>query len=133
MKIALTLISLFLSSSLFASTWTHWVHLKASDSQTRTKISQYIHIDQVIDDSVYAVVNEHDFGQLKKNLSHLFIETHPYKEILPTVDTDEYEFPKGDEKFHTYKEVQNGLKALVRKYPKLAEEISIGNSWKEEA
>ncbi|TNF28920.1 MAG: zinc carboxypeptidase [Deltaproteobacteria bacterium] len=126
---ALVLILTLLSSTAFASgTWTYWVHLKAKDSKTRSEISKFIHIDQVIDDSVYAVVNEHDYKELKKNFSKLLVDHHPYKEILPTTDMDEFEFPSGDEKFHTYQEIIDKIKELTRTYPNLTEELTIGNS-----
>ena len=95
----LALSSLFLTSTAFANL--HFVHLKANDHQIRSKIANIIHIDQVVEDSVYAVVNEDDLKELRKQMGNLLVETHEF--VVPKKKAgDEIEFPRKDEKFHTY-------------------------------
>lgn len=104
----------------------YFVHLKANNSIERSRISSLIHIDSVISDSVYSVVNEFDFLKLKNDLPDLIVESHPMP-VKPS-RSEEVEFPAGDENFHTYKEVVSSLTNLEKKYPQLAKTFSIGKS-----
>ncbi|MBF0300821.1 MAG: hypothetical protein HQK51_19080, partial [Oligoflexia bacterium] len=54
----------------------HFVHLKAKNLEERSQIANVIPIDQVIENSVYSLINDNDYGQLKKSLSHLLFESH---------------------------------------------------------
>jgi len=45
------------------------IKVKASDSQARSEIANYIHIDSVNGEYIEAVVNEFDYRELKKNIS----------------------------------------------------------------
>jgi len=128
-KILLVFISFFLTHNLFAkfSGTMHFVHLKVKNPEQRSKIANIIHIDQVVEDSVYAVVNDEDFKVLKKEMGHLIFETHLYK-IPQTKSGDEIEFPDKDEKFHTYKETISVLDELSRTYPKISTIFNLGTS-----
>ncbi len=123
------LVALFFSHNLFAkfSGTMHFVHLKVENSEQRSKIANIIHIDQVVEDSVYAVVNDDDFEVLKKKMGHLIKETHIYK-IPSTKNGDEIEFPQKDEKFHTYKETMDALDELTRNFPKISSIFQLGTS-----
>ncbi len=105
----------------------HFVHLKVKNPEQRSKIANIIHIDQVVEDSVYAVVNNEDFKVLKKEMGHLIFESHLYK-IPQTKSGDEVEFPAKDEKFHTYKETIGLLDELSRTYPKISSIFNLGTS-----
>lgn len=118
----------------------HFVHLNAKDIKERSQIANIIPIDQIIENSVYSLVNDNDYNQLKKNLSHLLIESHflTFDELNSrfqdnnndndTISSDEDTFPSGEEAFHTYKEVNDELKAANVKYPQLTQLFNIGRS-----
>ena len=106
----------------------HFVHLKTNDVKVRSDIAKHIHMDQIIEDSIYSVVNDHDLSQLKKNFSKYIVETHVYSEITPGTLGEEIEFPKGDEKFHTYKEAVQALDDLAKNFPHITERFSLGTS-----
>ena len=122
------LLSISFSVSAVVSNTTYFVHLKAKDAKTRSEIAKYIHIDQVIDDSVYSVVNENDLKELQKNFKKQIVESHVYIQASPGTLGDEIEFPRGDEKFHTHAEVVTVLNDLAKKYPNLTERFSLGTS-----
>jgi carboxypeptidase T len=124
--IAMALTAIFVTSNAFAAM--HFVHLKASSEVERSKIANIIHIDQVIEDSVYAVVNEDDLLELKKKLGSLLVETHEYLPKGQKENSEEIEFPAKDEKFHTFKETMDVLDNLARKYPKIVTSFSLGSS-----
>lgn len=105
----------------------HFVHLKVKTFEERSRLANIIHIDHVIEDSVYAVVNEHDLKVLKKEMGEYLVETHVYK-IPETKNADEIEFPKKDEKYHTYKETMAVMDNLARTYPKITKIISLGTT-----
>ena len=125
----LAIFAILFSTSLFAkvSGTMHFVHLKVKTHAERSKLANMIHIDQVIEDSVYAVVNQSDLKELKKEMGHLLVETHLF-EIPETKEGDEIEFPKKDEKFHTYKETMGVLEEMARTYPKITSLFSLGTS-----
>jgi carboxypeptidase T len=107
----------------------YFVKLKAKNKLQRSKIAQLIHIDQVLEDNIYAVVNELEFNQLKFNIPDMLVEHHIYNtknSSLPL--TNIIEFPDKDKKYHTYKETIHKLKDLHKKYPKISELFSIGTS-----
>lgn len=133
MKRIILTVFILLSTSLLASPQsaglkTHFVHLEIKDQLVRNQLAMYIHMDQVIENSIYAVVNDHDLKQIKKHFSKYLVETHLYNEIKPGTLSDEIEFPKKDEKFHTYKETVQVLDELARLYPTITERFTIGTS-----
>jgi carboxypeptidase T len=108
----------------------HYVSLKAPTKVERQKIANLIHIDQYIDGIIHANVNQHDLQQLKKVVPSLIVEQHKVVEFDNNTinNLESYEFPEGDESFHTYEEVVNSLKGLQRQYPNLAEYFEIGTT-----
>lgn len=110
----------------------HFVHLKAVDKETRNKIASVIHIDAVIEDSVYAVVNDYDLAAIKINFPNLLIETHQVTlKGDKNADPSSVEFPKGDEAFHTYQEVLSELKGYAQRFPDLVEYFEFGKTIEE--
>ncbi len=130
MKLFASLLILALSLNLFAvqNPKLHFVHLNIKDKANLAKIANLIHIDEIIETSAYSVVNDFDFKQLKKVIPSLIIETHPVHFRKPLGPTNTYEYPAGDEKFHTYLEVESSLNELAKKYPKITELFDIGSS-----
>jgi hypothetical protein len=126
MKNLITVLALVLSANLLAKDM-HFVHLKVKTFEERSRLANIIHIDHVIEDSVYAVVNEDDLKVLKKEIGHLLVETHIYH-IPETKDDAEIEFPRKDEKFHTYKETMAVMDNLARQYPKITKIFSLGTT-----
>ena len=122
----MALAAIFISSNALAAM--HFVHLKAGSEKDRSRIANIIHIDQVIEDSVYAVVNDDDLAELKKKMGKLLVETHKYLPDESKGSGEEIEFPKKDEKFHTFKETMDMLDDLARKYPKIVTSFSLGTS-----
>lgn len=122
----LALSSLLITTTLFAADM-HFVHLKVKSLKDRSKLANIIHIDQVVEDSVYAVVNEHDLAELKKQMGKHIVETHVFA-VPETKEGDEIAFPDKDEKFHTFTETSNMLDELARTYPKITSIISLGTS-----
>jgi carboxypeptidase T len=108
----------------------YFVHLRGANYLERSQIANLIHIDSIIEDSVYSLVNQHDLDQLKKELPHLIRNHHLYQPQIPKsiLESDEYEFPVKDEKYHTYQEVIDEIDALVSKYPQLVKKLSLGKS-----
>lgn len=142
MKILMSLLLFTLSLLSTSNTYSdetpenYFVHLKAATRQDRNEIANLIHMDQIVEDSVYAVVNKHDFQQLKKKLPHLIRESHALTPAiinkgstkkLNTLE-DVHEFPTQDEKYHTYQEVVTELRDLNQKYPEITSLFSIGKS-----
>ncbi len=112
----------------------HLVKVKATNKQQRSKIANVAHLETINSKFVTAIVNDHDLKVLKKKFgSKLKIEdsfaVHQHKgKKRPGGGGDEYEFPKGDEKFHTYDEVIADLKNLAEKNKKNVKSFIIGKS-----
>jgi len=62
MKLLMVLLGLTLCINLLAKTKDshHFVHLKVKNVKDRTKVANLIHIDEIIENSAYAVVNQFD-------------------------------------------------------------------------
>jgi carboxypeptidase T len=119
------LIAFFMAASRMAfsneAPQMHWVHLKLSNLSARALVSSTIHIDQMIEDSGYSVVNQDDFNRLKKLVPNLIVDTHPI--FLPKAikgEEKDVEFPRGDEAFHTYTEVVSELQRFVQDHSDIA-------------
>lgn len=112
----------------------YWVHIKAKNVEERSKVATMIHIDQVIEDSVYSVVSEHDYSVLKQKVPELLFESYLMDpsvyggNINQGEDDQAIEFPKGDELFHTYDEIKTLFNDLEKKYPSIVSQINIGKS-----
>lgn len=114
------------NSLSFAAPANYFVHLKAKNRSERSKVANLIHIDTMVEDSLYSVVNAHDFKMIKKRLPKMLVESH----IIPQRESrsDVIEFPSGDEKFHTYQEVVDEIKTLNQKFPDITELFVAGKS-----
>ncbi|MBT3585346.1 MAG: zinc carboxypeptidase [Halobacteriovoraceae bacterium] len=132
MKLALLLLTLLAQTALAGTH--HFVQLDVQTTANRTKIANLIHMDQVIDGVAYSVVNQFDFDQLQKKVPKLIQNSHPMSEQeinggrTPRPGFSDYEFPKGDEKFHTYDEVNSSLAASIKKYPSIATALNFGTT-----
>ncbi len=106
----------------------YWVKLEVKNQKQIDRIANHIHIDRKIENNIYSIVNEHDYKILKNKFSKLIIESHLYKKNPYHITNQEYEFPKGDEKFHTYSEILEEFKKYKKQFPNLVEIKSIGKS-----
>ena len=106
----------------------YFVHLKANSAKLRGQLAKLIHIDHVTEDSVFSYVNEHDLRQLEKYHKDLIIESRLQIEYDPNPISSEIEFPRKDEKYHTYLETIKVLDNLVISNPSISEKFSIGTS-----
>lgn len=106
--------------------------IAASNAKDRSKIARLIHIDSVINDRVFAVVNNHDLQALSrdKTISIISIESLTstkksdyYRPFLDVID-----FPDRDTQFHTYDEMVEALTSLEKEFGALAKVSSIGKS-----
>lgn len=125
--IILGFLIVLIASSARAGTH-YFVHLKARNALERSQMAQLFHIDQVIEESVYSVVNAHDFEMIKKRFAKKLVTSHAY--TLPTSiqKGDVVDFPSKDSKYHTYEEMLAQLRALARDYADITELFSIGKS-----
>ena len=128
MKRLILLTIIALCTQAFASETLHFVHLKAKNVQERSEIANHIHIDQIIENDVYATVNEHDLAALKKFQKNKIVTSHALLSMRDVKKTlsDEYEFPKNDERYHTYKEIIAVLDDLKARFPDIIELSSVG-------
>lgn len=106
----------------------YFVHLKAKNALKRSMMAQVFHIDQIIEDSVYSVVGEFDYQQIKKKFARDLVESHLYTRVAPTTKTDVIDFPAKDAAYHTYDEMLTLMQELARTYPQLVKLFSIGQS-----
>lgn len=106
----------------------YFVHLKAKNALKRSMMAQVFHIDQIIEDSVYSVVGEFDYQQIKKKFASDLVESHLYTRVAPTTKSDIIDFPAKDAAFHTYDEMLALMQELTRTYPELVKLFSIGQS-----
>lgn len=108
----------------------YWVHLEAPTQEQRSQLANLIHIDQVVEDSVYSVVSEDELKALKQQLPEMLKQSH----LISEQDLDRYqqlqgeEFPKGEEAFTTYDEMETELRSWATNYPDFVELMSIGKS-----
>lgn len=108
------------------------VEVAAKNAKERSQIAQYIHIDAVDEDRVFSVVNSFDFNSLLKDSSIEILSWQSLGEkgldsyYKPYIEQSE--FPRGDEKFHTFEELSKELNDLATAYPGLAQIFSIGKS-----
>lgn len=116
------------SKAAFASD-ANFVHLYAPTKEVRNKIANMVHIDSIIEDSVYSVVSDLDLAAIKMNIPELLVETHgiDFKQTKGADPTD-LEFPKGDEAFHTYQEVVKELNQQANQYKDMVELFELGKT-----
>ncbi len=127
--------SFMMHFSLYSEESTFMIELEAKDALTRSKIASYISIDSIIGDRVYSVVNSFDLNNLRTtDLEILTLEvlndekvSSYFESFFSDVDADP-EFPRGDEAFHTFKEIETELKQLADAHSGIAQVFSIGKS-----
>ncbi len=106
----------------------YYVELKARNALERSQMAQVFHIDQVIEESVYSVVNAHDFEKIKSRFASKLVTSHPYNFPTSSDKADVIDFPSKDSKYHTYEEMLAELRELARTYSDITELFSIGKS-----
>lgn len=107
------------------------VEIVAKGVKERSQIANMIHIDSVVEDRVYSVVNSIDLQRLKKAFPNRIVSASilnenaltDYQHLAGVID-----FPSADAKFHTYDEMLSDLKKLETEHPTLASVFSIGKS-----
>jgi carboxypeptidase T len=125
LKLWMMFLVLFLSTNAAADL--HFVHFKASDHKTRSEIAKFVHIDQVVEDSVYSIVNDADYARVLLAFGNIIVESHPY--VLPKLKSvREIAFPSKDRAYHTYTELTDKLANLARKYPDALRVFSLGKT-----
>ena len=109
------------------------VEIEASDVKERSLIASLIHIDSVVDDRVFSVVNRDELQMLSQhkaiNLVSVELIDHGaktssyYAPFLSVID-----FPDADSAFHTYDEALLVMQALEKDHEDLVQVFSIGKS-----
>lgn len=125
--IILGFLIVLIASSARANTH-YFVQLKARNALERSQMAQLFHIDQVIEESVYSVVNAHDYELIKKRFGSKLITSHSYTYPTSVQKGDVVDFPRKDSKYHTYDEMLAELRILARDYADITELFSIGKS-----
>ena len=120
------------NTSLWADDSMHFVHLRAENVQERSQIAQYIHIDQIIEEDVYATLSSYDLSVLKAFQEDKIVESHPLaldqESDLRSLNNDVYDFPNDDDIYHTYDEVLLTLDDLSTRYPHIVEIYTLGTT-----
>ncbi len=129
MKLILIIIIAFTCQFAFSRT-IHNISFTATTQAERSIIANFIHIDLVTDQAVYSTINDFDYQRIKQNIPFLITSDIPF-----TIDEKqypgfaEYEFPAGDEAYHTYDEIIESLTTYSKKYPSFVEYFSLGKSF----
>lgn len=107
-----------------------FLEIKADDQEQRSKIAKTAHIDKVYEDRVFTVVNESDFLNIKKLFKDFILSVDLISDYegLGIPQPFNYEFPPGDENYHTFDEVKALFLALENQYPKNAQVFHYGQS-----
>lgn len=108
------------------------VEIKADGVLERSRIAEVIHIDSVVADRVFSVVNYTDLLALSEleSIQIISVEAIEGKTIGSdyTSLVGEIDFPDRDELFHTYDETLDVLKELEAQHSGVAQVFSIGKS-----
>lgn len=109
------------------------VEIEANNVYERSKIANLIHIDSVLENRVYAMVNNDDFAALRRHADIKILSAEVFKDeesvkgyfdpLRAVVD-----FPDRDQAFHTYDEMLKALRDLEAAHEGLAEVFSIGKT-----
>jgi carboxypeptidase T len=111
------------------------VEIQAKNSVERSRVANYIHIDFVVEDYVFSVVNEHDLAKISHDPEIKLIGVEPI--ALENYDPSStflskyygiQDFPHEDAAFHNFEEMVTELKDIAADYPELASTFSIGQS-----
>ena len=106
----------------------HFVQLKAKNVHERSQIAQHIHIDQIIEQDVYATVNDFDLSALKTFHADKIVQSHPLysPQKIDLRFADEYDFPAKDSAYHTYDELLTAIDDLVSRFSSILEVYTLG-------
>lgn len=122
---------MFLVSGLFSQSM-FLVEIKAENVKERSKIAKIAHIDYVMDDRVFSTVNQSDLNDLKKAIGEKLLSYELLGKQNSALDIPIepflYEFPRGDEEYHTYDEVLSEFKDLEKNFPDKAQFFLVGPS-----
>lgn len=107
----------------------HTVKFLAKTKQQRNEIANFVHPDSLEGDYIYSVVSPYDLKQVKKHLSKYIVSTKTWNltQFFPPIDFGD-QFPSGDERYHTYKEVVTELDALAKQFPDISSRFSLGTT-----
>jgi len=133
-------LSLFFTMTSFAQSLNpdsiYRVKVKAKNSYERSIVANYAHLDEFYRDHVVAYMNGSDLWFMRSKLESKIISISPpynWKEELKKSgwarDFNDYEFPRGDEQYHNFAEVNEQLKTLAWQYPNVIKLIRFGKSF----
>ncbi|MEC8624718.1 MAG: M14 family zinc carboxypeptidase, partial [Bdellovibrionota bacterium] len=131
----MTIVSLFiLSTYASANDQLTSVTFQFKKKEDRDLAARFSHLDILSQNTGKAIVNSYDLKMMKEKIPHLILEAKPLKTtafkggLSIKGEEEEIEFPRGDEKFHTYKEVTDLLKKYARDFPTITSLSSIGTT-----
>ena len=110
----------------------YWAHLETNGKQERSQLANVINLDQLVENSVYSVINENELHIIQKKMPQLLRDFYMVDEQdLARYDnlsgTDE-QFPKGDESYTTYAELETELREWAASHPDFVQFFSAGKS-----
>ncbi len=108
----------------------YFIEIRAYNQAERSAIANFIPIDHITQNSVFSIVNEFDYQELSSHFSESIIHISPLGNLSEEIDINnsEIEFPAGDEKYHTFKEVVEKLNQFHENYPLITKLISLGKT-----
>jgi len=130
-NVVLGLLMMFLSlMTATAKSPYHLVTFKFKNKQDRSKAADFVHLDVIKGNEGKAIVNSFDLKQIQKNIPTLISSVKKLDLPGPSIKGEEetYQFPRGDEKFHTYKELTEKLQNWSRQYPNITNLSSLGTT-----
>ncbi|MBE8221802.1 MAG: zinc carboxypeptidase [Bdellovibrionales bacterium] len=113
----------------FDSGQRYQLKLFAKNKKDRSFISNFLHLDSIDGKYVYSTVNQYDFKQAQKYLSKYIVSTTTLNltKFFPPIDFG-HEYPSGDERFHTYKEVVKELNQIGKNFSNITTRFSLGTT-----
>ncbi len=119
------------------------VTIKAKNVQERSRLANFLHLDEIYKDRVVVYVNDYQLSVIKRKLNQgnmKVLGRYSWKPVTttslsgkkpkpsPGQPNKEVEFPSGDEKYHTFNEVVTSLKQAAASAPELVKLVKFGNS-----
>ncbi|MDC1174899.1 M14 family metallopeptidase [Bacteriovoracaceae bacterium] len=127
--LAILMMTSLFSISTMADNRMYSVEIDLKTKELRNKAASIIHLDQIRNDKGYAVVNKHDLLKLKSVFGKKVLNVKELNFVQNQIGTlDQYQFPKGDEAFHTYEEVVSALDNYKRDYSNIATVFEFGQT-----
>lgn len=120
----------FATQTAFSNTsQRHFLKFKAITKSDRSYIARFLHIDSIDGENLTSTVDDHGLKEVNKHLSKFLVSTRTINLAGPiSGQANEYEYPAGDEKYHTYSEVVSELNEFARRFPKIATRFSLGST-----